>query len=158
VAENGGVMGRELRMVPPDWEHPKKNGHYIPLYDGKDYREKAAKWIKDLIAWEKGTHPKSKETKIRYFWDWEGDPPKEDDYMLVDVPMSERTHFRLYESTSEGTPCGPVFASLDDLCAWAEKNATTFADFTATAAQWKEMLLNDFVHAVDPKNPHVVFL
>lgn len=145
-------MGRELRMVPATWVHPMENGHQKPLYDGLGYREKAARWIQDFIAWDNGTHPdllKHPEAKNdhRYFWEWEGMPPDIEDYMLVDVPESERTHFMLYETTTEGTPCKncPAFATLDELCAWAATHATTFASFTATAEDWKRMLSEDFV-------------
>lgn len=54
--------------------------------------------------------------------------------------------YQLWENTSEGSPMSPVFASLDELCAWAENNASTFgtSNFT-TAAEWKRMLSDDFV-------------
>lgn len=55
--------------------------------------------------------------------------------------------YQLWEDCSEGSPVSPVFASLDELCAWAEENATTFADFKATAEEWREMLEDDCVHA-----------
>ena len=33
-------MGREVRMVPKDWIHPKdRNGKYIPLFDCLDYNQ-----------------------------------------------------------------------------------------------------------------------
>jgi hypothetical protein len=61
-----------------------------------------------------------------------------------DPPTGEG--YQLWETTSEGSPTSPVFPSLDDLCAWAEKNATTFAHHRTTAAEWKRMLTNDFVY------------
>lgn len=54
--------------------------------------------------------------------------------------------FQLWETTSEGSPVSPVFATLDELCRWAEPNASTFASEKATAAQWREMLETDNVH------------
>jgi hypothetical protein len=48
--------------------------------------------------------------------------------------------------TSEGSPVSPVFATLDDLCAWCEDNATTFGSFKISAANWKAMLEADNVH------------
>lgn len=47
--------------------------------------------------------------------------------------------FQLWGTTNEGSPLSPVFATLDELCAWCEPNATTFADFRASAAEWKVM-------------------
>lgn len=67
--------------------------------------------------------------------DWEKEePPTGDGYQL-------------WENCSEGSPVSPVFASLDELCAWAEENATTFADFRATREEWREMLDGGAVHA-----------
>lgn len=53
--------------------------------------------------------------------------------------------YQLWETTSEGSPKSPVFATLDELCAWCETNATTFGDNRATAEQWREMLDDGFV-------------
>jgi len=63
------------------------------------------------------------------------------------VPVQPPTGpgFQLWEDTSEGSPCSPVFASLDELCAWAEKNATTFGSHKTSAAEWKRMLDGGFV-------------
>jgi len=36
---------------------------------------------------------------------------------------------------------------LKELCEWCATNATTFADYTATADQWEKMLGEEFVHA-----------
>lgn len=55
--------------------------------------------------------------------------------------------YQLWETTSEGSPDSPVFASLDELCEWCAENATTFATFKASAEEWKQMLSADnFVH------------
>jgi len=48
--------------------------------------------------------------------------------------------FQLWEATTEGSPISPVFDSMDELCEWAEGNATTFGESTATASRWKQML------------------
>lgn len=54
--------------------------------------------------------------------------------------------YQLWETTSEGSPVSPVFATLDELCEWCEKNATTFGSWKASKSEWKEMLSNDMVH------------
>ena len=67
-----------------------------------------------------------------------------DEWEPVDPPTGEG--YQLWETTSEGSPKSPVFATLDELCEWCETNATTFAHFKATKEQWKKMLENDFVY------------
>ena len=54
--------------------------------------------------------------------------------------------YQLWETTSDGTPCSPVFNTLEKLCEWCETNATTFADFKTTKEKWMEMLKGDNVH------------
>lgn len=54
--------------------------------------------------------------------------------------------YQLWESCTEGSPVSPVFASLEDLCAWAETNATTFGSFRASKEEWREMLDGGLVY------------
>jgi hypothetical protein len=60
--------------------------------------------------------------------------------------------YQLWGTTSEGEPMSPVFNNLNDLCTWCEYNATTFADATATAEEWKSMLSKDFVYHKEGNN------
>lgn len=53
--------------------------------------------------------------------------------------------YQLWETTSEGSPSSPVFASIEALCAWCADNATTFGSFKASAEKWREMLDEGFV-------------
>ncbi|HXS23395.1 MAG TPA: hypothetical protein VN719_04140 [Gemmatimonadales bacterium] len=71
----------------------------------------------------------------------------------IDPPTGEG--YQLWETTTEGSPQSPVFASLDELCAWCETNASTFGRYTATASEWRDMLEKNFVHA---RQDNVVFM
>jgi hypothetical protein len=53
--------------------------------------------------------------------------------------------FQLWETTSDGSPISPVFSSLETLCQWCEKNATTFGSEKTSAADWMKMLNKNFV-------------
>lgn len=68
--------------------------------------------------------------------------------------------FQLWETTSEGSPISPVFATIEELCAWAADNAITFGSFTASAQEWRSMLDKNFVHheTVMPNGSKAVFL
>lgn len=44
--------------------------------------------------------------------------------------------WQLWETTSEGSPQSPVFATPGELAAWCATNATAFADMRLTAEQW----------------------
>lgn len=141
-------MGREIRRVPPTWVHPLGvNGRPIPLRYGAGgrYEACAAEWDKECALWAAGVHP-DHDPKYRHFSEWDGERPRGEDYMLVGVSDETCTHLQLYETTSEGTPIGPVFADIEALCAWAEDGATTFASFKTSAAEWRRMLEKGHVY------------
>jgi len=62
----------------------------------------------------------------------------------IEPPKGEG--YQLWENCSEGSPISPVFKSLDELCAWAEDNATTFGSSKTTKENWKKMLNEDHVY------------
>jgi uncharacterized membrane-anchored protein len=56
---------------------------------------------------------------------------------MPDWLASQRTHLMMYETTSEGTPLSPAFATAEELAAWlADNGASAFAGQTATYEQW----------------------
>lgn len=116
-------MGREVRRVPADWQHPKHDGKYIPLHDGY---KKALEDFQDEID----------KYGLQEALDNYGGGPITDDYM-PDWPEDERTHYMMYEDTSEGTPISPAFATPEELARWlADNDASSFGDRTATYEQW----------------------
>lgn len=119
-------MGREVRRVPLDWQHPTdERGRYQPLYDN-DYDTAAREWLDELMAWEVGTHPDRQKAEeqygARYFWDWHGDPPDKDSYRERAWTAEEATGYQFYETVSDGTPLSPVFATQEELVAWLVTN------------------------------------
>lgn len=126
-------MGREIRRVPPNWQHPmqrcphspwaggcdeskRNNGQcYIPLYD-RSYKEEADEWMKNCALWAEGKHEDQQDRSIAvypYYWDWAGSPPNEDAYRPEWT--EEPTWFQVYETVSEGTPVTPAFATQQEL-------------------------------------------
>ena len=109
-------MGREIRRVPPNWEHPRdRRGNYQPLHD-EEYETAAKKWVDAFLKWENGKDPDREEYETRYYWDWAGGPPDEEYYRPAFT--DEPTHYQIYETVSEGTPTSPVFATLDEMKGW----------------------------------------
>jgi hypothetical protein len=66
-----------------------------------------------------------------------------DEWRPIEPP--EGDGYQLWETTSEGSPVSPVFATLDELCEWCEDNATTFGTSKATKEEWMQMLDDGFV-------------
>lgn len=116
-------MGRELRMVPANWEHPRDEHGYIPLMPGEWFASVHKEWLES---------------------DQDYNEPTADEFM-PNWATEQRTHFMMYEDTSEGTPLSPAFATAEELARWlADTNASAFADMTATYDQWLRTINRGF--------------
>ena len=136
-------MGREVRRVPATWEHPKNGaGSPIPLKDG--FNAGVATWDRQAALWKRGlrdpfgsegTEPVPHGQNYG-FKAWDGKRPGPESYM-PDWPAAERTHFQMYETTTEGTPISPVMESPETLARWlADTGASSFGPRTATYEAW----------------------
>jgi len=96
-------MGREIRKVPSNWQHPKDTkGHYIPLFYQYDPT--------DTISINK------------YMPDW---------------PETERTHFMMYEDTSEGTPLTPPLTTIEEVAQYlVDHKESVFGNIELNYEQW----------------------
>jgi hypothetical protein len=117
-------MGREVRMVPKDWEHPIDNdGLLIPLL--ADYQRDARDFLAKAIA-------EGLEEAVDYF----GCTPDKSHYM-PELAEGEVGYYCMYENTSEGTPISPSFATPEELARWlADNNASAFGGSTASYEGW----------------------
>lgn len=139
-------MGREVRRVPKDWQHPKKREWnslkgcfetvHQPMHD-RSFAEDMREWYAGWEAWERGERPEGAESET--YWEYAGGPPNPE-YYMPDWPEHERTHLMMYEDTSEGTPISPAFETPEELARWlADNNASAFGGMTATYEQWLAM-------------------
>lgn len=112
-------MGREVRRVPANWKHPKdKEGDFIPLHAFFPYTKSEVK------------------EGLRDGW-LKNDPPNYGCKIMPSWPEAKRTHYQMYECTSEGTPISPVMKTPEALARWlADSNASAFAGIGATYDQW----------------------
>jgi hypothetical protein len=54
--------------------------------------------------------------------------------------------FQMWETTSEGSPKSPVFATIEELCEWLDVNkASVFGSNTASKEDWIRLLSDDLV-------------
>ena len=113
-------MGREIRRVPPNWEHPKDDrGKYQPQMDS-NYLESLNEWIENHRKWEAGEDKDREESGCRFFAEWHGEPPSVAYY--CNYTSSEATWYQLYENVSEGTPLSPPFETPEELVEWLSIN------------------------------------
>lgn len=118
-------MGREVRRVPKHWQHPRDDsGDFIPLR-GESYGEMAAEVL--AMANKDG---------LQAAVEWFGSAPERDAYM-PEWSDDERTHFMMYENTTEGTPISPSFATPEELARWlADTGASSFGYRPASYEAW----------------------
>lgn len=117
-------MGRELRQVPKDWEHPRDTcDRYRPLMQG--YGVALERFKVDIEKMGLGDA-----------LDYWGGGPQSDKYM-PDWTWDEAPYFMMYEDTSEGTPISPAFETIEELAHWlADNNASAFGRTGASYEEW----------------------
>lgn len=119
-------MGREIRRVPPQWDHPvteRQNGQqgYQPMFD-RTYEQACAEWLADFDRIRNGG---AKGYEIECYpggvchWASENIAPEPSYYRPWED--DEATWWQLWETVSEGTPVSPPFETDEDLiCYLAE--------------------------------------
>ena len=141
-------MGREVRRVPADWQHPKewrfdhRGNHverYKPLLPGDDYQARVDEWDAECAKWKDGWRPDhctDPESRALCYEQWAGQRPHRDDYM-PNWPAEQRTHLMMYEDTSEGTPISPAFKTPEELARWlVDNNASAFGSSAGSYEGW----------------------
>ncbi|MDD2879703.1 MAG: hypothetical protein PHQ58_04655 [Rhodoferax sp.] len=144
-------MGREVRRVHKDWQHPKReDGRHIPLWNVEKLTQRIENWDKEAKLWNGGfcygrdgkLEPLSDYQKSRTYLQWVGDRPDPEKHM-PEWREEELTHLMMYEDTSEGTPISPAFTTAEELIQWLVDNkAPVFAYQTASYETWMSIVEN----------------
>lgn len=139
-------MGREIRRVPPGWEHPRfteddaphpvRVGAYRPCFD-KTFPEAMRAWIAKWDAWERGERPEYFDA-ANYpdgieFWEWDGGPPRPEWYRPAF--KEEATWCQVYETVSEGTPISPPLPTLEAVADYLVENGAGWGPMTREQAE-----------------------
>lgn len=145
-------MGREIRRVVPNWQHPRledrRNAEgYQPLFD-ESAQEAWEEWFSEYQKWLDSEHEKtikehpdlgySSEKPYKDFCSWRGEPPSPD-YYRPKWDQKDMTWFQLYETVSEGTPLSPPFSTQDELIDYL------FANGDFWEGQWTRERAEKFV-------------
>ncbi len=124
-------MGREIRRVPPDWEHPKNVG--VVFRPGVGYSM-------EVIFRPLFDEPfEDAVTRSRI----ENDNPRDPDHYRPAWTDAEATAYQLYETTSEGTPMSPVRATREEMIEWltTATDALGGEDFTPMSRKGAEAFI-----------------
>lgn len=139
-------MGREIRRVPANWEHPKMVRLGTSGYENAfkpqhkcSFDDDAADWIKEFIKWSAGDFPSHAEDddKKLPFWEWAGSHPDRDDY--VDYKDEEPTWWQAYETVSEGTPVSPPFETKEELIQYLADNGDFWDQKRCKEPKWASL-------------------
>ena len=150
-------MGRELRRVPANWQHPRgtfKRGFvnaegYLPMKD-QTLEEAQAEWDRNNELWEKKQHPDQIKAArsgrpmsdplnpLRHTWEsWTSERPHAGQSWWRPAYEGEPTHYQVYENTTEGTPVSPVLDSEEAIVAWlVEHQDVTFEFARSVLKGW----------------------
>lgn len=113
-------MGREVRRVPPNWDHPRQEGRYSgdlqPMFNER-FDNKFAEWLTHFDRLRRG---ELDDVERKHYplglADWlqdEGQPP--DPKYYRPWKDEEATWFQVWETVTEGTPITPPFATPEEL-------------------------------------------
>lgn len=114
-------MGREIRRVPENWQHPTYDNPYHgevlkPLL-GRSFADEAKEWDVAKKAWDSGERPdyfNAARDGSYSFEEWHGERPEPEWYVPYDLD-APLPWWQMYETVSEGTPVTPAFATPEEL-------------------------------------------
>jgi hypothetical protein len=148
-------MGREIRMVPANWEHPT----YVHEMTGQTrlqpmlketWAEAVAEWKAEYAKWEAGERPTyfdaDDHARGYEYWEYNSAPPSERE-MYTPWEPSEATWYQLWETVSEGTPVSPPFATKEELADYLAKNGDHWDQKRAKDPSAAKLF------GIDPSNP-----
>lgn len=114
-------MGREIRMVPPSWQHPRdERGELQSMHKG-NFTEKFTEWIEDfdriragnLTDFERECYGRKDDAALALWLQDDGRPP--DPSMYQPWREEDATWVQVWETVSEGSPVTPPFATKAEL-------------------------------------------
>ena len=123
-------MSREVRRVPMDWQHPMEWREQWDRAEGR-----VMKCVpKPLFEFD--LYAGALADSLANPADCDCEAPDLTDYM-PDFGDRDDLGYCMYETTSEGTPISPTFATPEELAHWlADTGASAFGGRTATYEQW----------------------
>jgi hypothetical protein len=136
-------MGREIRRVPPNWDHPRgirRNGRedFVPMHD-QTWEAAAEEWLADFDRIRRGDLSKW-EKYDRGVVDWAAENPAPDpnseDVLYRPWSDEEATWFQVWQTVSEGSPVTPPFSTPEDLIAYLAAHGDFWDQDRCKKADW----------------------
>lgn len=115
-------MGREIRRVPANWQHPEiedyRGKRYQPMYE-RCFESAMNDWLADFDRIRQGNLTDIEKEcygeGLAALGAWMNDEKPPNPSYYVPYKPEDTTWFQAYETVSEGTPVSPAFATEDEL-------------------------------------------
>jgi len=143
-------MGREIRRVPPNWNHPvdSRSGQLKPMFD-ETFEQASTEWKNEFAEYYTAINGdyyqedrKADDGTPWEFWEWSGDPPNREYYRPW--KDEEATWYQVWETVSEGTPVSPPFETKEELIEYLVKEGD-FWDQKRREGGWDREAATKFV-------------
>ena len=134
-------MGREIRKVPSNWDHPITEDSYgrkrlQPMFDDT-YATASANWLNDFDRIRSGG---AKGYEIECYplgvTEWASENTAPDPQYYRPWADEDATWFQVWETVSEGTPVSPPFATEDELVNYLAENGDFWDQDRCTKPDW----------------------
>lgn len=120
-------MGREIRRVPANWQHPVTRDHLgrdrLQPMHWRTFEQACAEWLADFDRIRAGN---ADETEAECYpggvCHWASKNTAPDPAYYRPWKDEEATWFQLWETVSEGTPVSPPFSTEDELIDYLAEN------------------------------------
>lgn len=116
-------MGREIRRVPANWDHPIAKDNYgrdraQPMFD-QIYEDAAKEWLADFDRIRNGgAEGYEIECYPRGVTEWASENTAPDPQYYRPWEDADAAWYQVWETVSEGTPVSPPFETEDELIAY----------------------------------------
>ena len=107
-------MGREVRRVPPSWQHPCDERGLVPMFD-EHIDDALEEWLADLDRVRRGDWTDYERGLYPTLADWLSDNPAPRKEYYRPWREDEATWYQVWENVTEGTPISPAFATREEL-------------------------------------------
>lgn len=143
-------MGREIRKVPANWQHPVTEDHYgrmrkQPMYD-RAFEDAFSEWLAEFGRFRAGKLTDDERTwyplGLASWLAEDGRPPEPAYYRPW--KREDATWFQVWENVSEGTPVTPPFATKAELVDYLVKNGDEW-DQNRGQGGWSRKAAEQFV-------------
>lgn len=137
-------MSREVRRVPPNWEHPKYRDEMgriknQPMHD-RPFSEAEAEWLAEFDRIRSGGATESeRECYPGGVCEWAAvDYPPPNPAFYQPWSDEEATWYQLWETVSEGTPVSPPFETAQELIDYLAENGDFWDQKRCRKPGWVE--------------------